>query len=74
MLFRNATTIKRNKHAIYKYFNESTFSMKYLIGAIEESDSVVFVIILRILFIIYNPYPIKSNTAISVVIDVNTVV
>jgi hypothetical protein len=33
--------------AIYKYFSEATFRIKYLRGAIDESGSIVFNIVLK---------------------------
>ena len=57
--------------AMYKYFNETTFKMKYLKGAIDESGSIVF----NIVCIFYsNLKPAKSNTAINVEIELNIVV
>jgi hypothetical protein len=44
-LYRNARAKHSKIKEIYRYFNEATFNIKYLKGAIDESGSIVFSIV-----------------------------
>jgi hypothetical protein len=47
LLYRNAAPKHKIKMIMYRYLRDTTFKMKYLIGAIDESGSAVFSIVLN---------------------------
>jgi hypothetical protein len=48
-LYRKAIVRHNTIKAMYRYFNEATFKIKYLRGAIDESGSIVFNIVIYLL-------------------------
>jgi hypothetical protein len=48
LLYKKANAKQSTNKVIYKYLSEATLNMKYLNGAIDESGSVVFNIVINI--------------------------